>query len=386
MTSKQRHERRYQRRVTNRAKKKQDFLQTLPSYDEVFTTENLWKAFWECRKQVSWKPSLQMTQQNLLTEINKLEDELKSPRGFRSNGFINFRICERGKMRDIRSVDIRERIVQRCFCDNYLVPLFTHSLIYDNGASLKDKGITFAIERLCTHLHNYYNKYKTNEGYILIYDFSKYFDSINHQELRKQTDALILDEKCRSLYGHLVDMFGDVGLGLGSQISQVSAILYPNKIDYHMQNLREVESCARYMDDGYAIFRTKEGAIKVRELLYKWAAELKININPKKIKILKLSQSFIFLKKRFFLTNTGRVVIRLNRDNIYKHKRKIKKLLGLVNQGKLALEDVKAAHSSWMGQASKFHNYKAIYNADKQIRRLIDDYDRTNLSGDCCCV
>lgn len=39
-----------------------------------------------------------------------------------------------------------------------------------------------------------------------------------------------------------------------------------------------------------------------------------------------------------------------------------------------------------MGQASKFHNYKAIYNADKQIRRLIDDYDRTNLSGDCCCV
>ena len=71
MTSKQRHERRYQRRVANRAKKKQDFLQTLPSYDEVFTTENLWKAFWECRKQVSWKPSLQMTQQNLLTEINK---------------------------------------------------------------------------------------------------------------------------------------------------------------------------------------------------------------------------------------------------------------------------------------------------------------------------
>lgn len=126
-------------------------------------------------------------------------------------------------------------------------------------------------------------------------------------------------------------MFGDVGLGLGSQISQVSAILYPNKIDHHMQNLREVESYAKYMDDGYAIFRIKEDAIKVRELLYKWAAELKININPKKIKILKLSQSFIFLKKRFFLTNTGQVVIRLNRDNIYKHKRKIKKLLGLVN-------------------------------------------------------
>lgn len=85
------------------------------------------------------------------------------------------------------------------------------------------------------------------------------------------------------------------------------------------------------MDDGYAICRMKEDAIKIRELLYEWAAELKININPKKIKILKLSHSFTFLKKRFFLTNTGQVVIRLNRDNIYKHKGKIKKLLGLVN-------------------------------------------------------
>lgn len=134
-------------------------------------------------------------------------------------------------MRHIKSVNIRERVVQRCFCDNYLIPLLTKNLIYDNGASLKDKGITFSLNRLIYHLKKYYKKHQNNEGWIVLYDFSNYFGNINHNKLYAIVDPLMLDNKCLKLYHHLIDVFGEVGLGLGSQVSQISAIIFPNQID-----------------------------------------------------------------------------------------------------------------------------------------------------------
>ena len=379
MSNKERKEARYQRRKQKREEHKEQFLAEMPSYDEIFTFEHLWESFWLCRKEVGWKPSIQIYQQNLSTELVKLLHDLYSEEGFQSRGFIEFNICERGKMRHIKSVDIRERVVQRCFCDYYLVPLLTRNLIYDNGASLKDKGITFSLNRLKEHLEQYYEKYGTNEGYILLFDFSNFFGSIDHKELYKSVDALIQDEKCKKLYHHLVDAFGDVGLGLGSQVSQISAVAFPNKIDQILANYPNTESNARYMDDGYVILHTKEAAIECMNILLEEAAKLKITLNPKKIKICKLSRSFIYLKKRFFLNENGQAVLRLNRNNIYKHRRRVKKLFGLVDEGRLIPYDIELCHRSWYGQIIKrFKNRKSIYDIDQQIRRLLDEYNSNN--------
>lgn len=373
MTSEERKIARYYRRKARRKKKLLNFLESLPTYEQIFTFENLFNAFWLCRKGVAWKPSIQNFQQNLSTEIVKLMDQLYSSEGFKSKGFIEFNICERGKMRHIRSVDIKERVVQRCFCDNYLVPLLTHNLIYDNGASLENKGITFAINRLKLHLKTYYNKYYTNEGYILLYDFSDYFNSISHEKLYEITDPLMLDEKCRKLFHHLVDMFGDVGLGLGSQVSQVSAVAFPNQLDHFFLHQSDIFSYERYMDDGNMIFKTKEEALINKQNLFQLAKQLHININDKKIKIIKLGRSFVYLKKRFFLNDKGQVIIRLKKEKIYKHLRKTKKLLTLVSKQKIVTDNVFQSHKSWLGQAKKYKNHKSIYDIDKKIRRLLDE-------------
>lgn len=375
MSNQERKEARYQRRKQKRQAKKEKFLDGMPSYEEIFTFENLWYSFWLCREEVAWKPSIQIFQQNLTVELVKLLKDLHSEQGFRSRGFIEFNICERGKMRHIKSVDIRERVVQRCFCDYYIVPLLTRNLIYDNGASLKDKGITFSLDRLKIHLERYFKKYGTNEGWILLYDFSNFFGSIDHKELYKIVDPLIRDEKCRKLYHHLIDAFGDVGLGLGSQVSQVSAVAFPNKIDQILANDLSVESNARYMDDGYAIYHKKEYALKGMEILLKETKNMGITLNPKKIKICKLSKSFIYLKKRFFLDNKGNVIVRLNRNNIYKHRRRVIKLCGLVDQHRLVPQDIDLCHRSWKGQIIKrFKNRKSVYDIDRQIRRILDGY------------
>lgn len=386
MTNQERKEKRYQRRKKKRQENKKQFLCQMPTYEQIFTFENLWTSFWLCRKEVGWKPSIQIYQQNLSTELVKLLHDLYSPQGFISRGFIEFDLCERGKMRHIKSVDIRERVVQRCFCDYYLVPLLTRNLIYDNGASLKNKGITFSLKRLQKHLELYYKKYNTNEGYILLFDFSNFFGNIDHIKLYEIVDPLIQDEKCKKLYHHLIDAFGDVGLGLGSQVSQISAVAFPNKIDQILANYPGAESNARYMDDGYVILHTKKDAIECMNLLLSESNKLNIILNLKKIKICKINRSFIYLKKRFFLNKDGQVIIRLNRDNIYKHRRRIKKLFGLVDNKKIVLNDIKLCHKSWYGQIiNKFHNRKAIYDIDKQVRRLLDEYN-SNYAGNKCSI
>lgn len=383
MSSVERKEKRYQRRKEKRQEKIKNFLENAPSYEEVFTFEHLWNSFWLCRKEVSWKPSIQIYQQNLTSELVILLNELYSKDGFKSRGFIEFNICERGKMRHIKSVDIKERIVQRCFCDYYLIPLLTRNLVYDNGASLKNKGVSFTLDRLNIHLEQYYKKYNTNEGWILLYDFSNYFGNIDHEKLYKIVDALILDDKCKKLYHHLVDAFGSVGLGLGSQVSQVSAVIFPNIIDHKIANFKNTESSARYMDDGYVIFKNKEDAIECEKMLLEEADKLNIILNPKKIKICKINRSFIYIKKRFFLNDKGNSIMRLNRNNIFKHRRRINKLFGLMEQKKIQLEDIELSHKSWYGQVKKYKNKKSVYNIDLQIRRLINGYN-SNLSSDKC--
>lgn len=54
-------------------------------------------------------------------------------------------------------------------------------------------------------------------------------------------------------------------------------------------------------------------------------AELGIQLNEKKTKIVKLSRGFTFLKTRFILTDTGKVVKKLCRESITRERAKLKK-------------------------------------------------------------
>ena len=100
----------------------------ITEFEQVFTFRHLWDSYKKCRKGVGWKPSIQIFNQNMGMNIYKLYKELHSGT-FKSDGFYEFTIKERGKERHIRSVNIRERIVQRCLCDYCLVPALSKSLI-----------------------------------------------------------------------------------------------------------------------------------------------------------------------------------------------------------------------------------------------------------------
>ena len=122
MNSAERHEARYQRRRAARLARKEELAREHGNFEAVFSFEHIYDTYRESVKGVGWKASTQRYKASALANINKTQDQLLAGT-FRSKGFYEFDLVERGKPRHIRSVHISERVVQRCLCDYALVPM-----------------------------------------------------------------------------------------------------------------------------------------------------------------------------------------------------------------------------------------------------------------------
>lgn len=356
MTSKERRINRYNRRQAKRRANKEKTASVCDNFNEVFTFTNLYKSYKNCCKNVGWKASTQIYKSNAIYNVYKTYLQLKAGT-FKSDGFYEFDLFERGKHRQIRSVTIRERVVQRCLCDYSLTPMLSRQLIYDNGASSKGKGYTFSINRLIKQLHHFYNKHGAN-GYILLFDFSKFFDSLSHTLLKGIINKTYTDEKLKKLIFHFIEMFGERGIGLGSQISQNLALVSVNKLDHYVKEKLKINGYGRYMDDGYLIHHDKEYLKYCLEEIKRLCAELGVNLNERKTRIVRLDKGFTYLKIRFFLTHTGKIVKKIYPASVTRMRRKIKKFKHFVEIGKMTIEDVYQSYQSWRSHTLILHAHK----------------------------
>ena len=356
MTSDERREKRYQRRKAARAEKKRQAFGSCDDFDKVFTYRHLFEAYKKSKRGVNWKASTQKFTATAGIQLFTLYERLHNGE-YRSPGFYEFDIFERGKARHIRSVTIDERVVQRCLCDECLVPLMTRTFIHDNGACMKGKGYDFAIDRLKCHTQRHFRKHGA-DGYILLFDFSKFFDTLPHDTVKAKVDKELEDPRLRKLTHHFIDAFGDEGLGLGSQISQVLALASANELDHFVKEKLRIKSYGRYMDDGYLIHQSKDYLRHCLEEIKKVCDELGLHLNLKKTRIVKLKDGYTFLKVKHYLTDTGRVIRKIPHDGITRMRRKLKKLKKRVDAGLMDLKDVKQALQSWAGHTLKFDAYK----------------------------
>ena len=176
-------------------------------YETLTDLNLLYDAFQKSKKGVDWKCSIQRYEANVLPELMKLRKALIDGT-YKQKPFFEFDINERGKHRHIKSLHISDRVLQRALCDYVLIPTFYRYLIYDNGASVRGKGIEFTRQRLVTHLQKYYRKHG-NRGYVLLLDYSKFFDSIPHDKLMEMIREKISDERLIKLLKDMIDTFDE---------------------------------------------------------------------------------------------------------------------------------------------------------------------------------
>ena len=236
--------------------------------DKLKDANVLIKSFNKCKNGSIWKESVQKYEINLLKNIYNQIKSIEN-KTYKHKPFNEFTLNERGKTREIKAIHISDRVILRALCDEILTPQLNRYLIYDNGASIKGKGIDFTRKRFETHLHKFYRNYKTNEGYILTIDFSKFFDNVQHDKLMNLFAKYLDDQELLSLLNKLIqcfqidvsylndndyqnclntlfnsiqynkihkslltgEKFMNKSIGIGSQLSQISGLLYPIEID-----------------------------------------------------------------------------------------------------------------------------------------------------------
>lgn len=124
-----------------------------------------------------------------------------------------------------------DKTVNHLLCDKILSPAISPFLIHDNGASQKSKGVKFSRQRIETHLHRYYREHQSNDGYILLMDFSGYYASISHKKCLQIMNNLLrnvdTEEKAITMWilQNLFKLFSEEnnkesGISIGTQPSQ----------------------------------------------------------------------------------------------------------------------------------------------------------------------
>ena len=366
MTSEERREARYKRRKEKRAKKKRECLKE-NTYENVISIDSLYKAAYEAAKGVRWKASVQRYLLHATRNAGKLHKQLEQGKDVRK-GFVCFDIFERGKLRHIKSIHFSERVVQKSLCKNALNPIFTRSLIYDNGASQKGKGTKFATERFVKHLTAHVRRHGRSGG-VLFIDFEDFFGNASHESLWRIYEEYIEDERLRNFAFMFIEAF-DKGLGLGSETSQINAITLPNRMDHYAKEILRIKGYGRYMDDTYLIHEDKDYLLYCLDKIEIICDSLGIVINKRKTKICDLKHGMTFLKTRFFITETGKIVKKPCRKSITDERRRLKKHASLVRENVMTFKEAFTSYQSWRGSMKNRDAYSTIKRMDELFDEL----------------
>lgn len=373
MTSKERHEARYQRRKAKRLQKKREHLDKYDDSSIAINRNALAKATHDASLSVSWKSSVKRFRYHKAINIKRQTDLLEAGRSIHKN-FICFSLFERGKRRKIMSVRFSERIVQKSVCQNILVPALTRGLIYENCANQKGKGTHLARQMVKDRLSWYYRRYGL-EGYSLSIDFKSFFQNLDHNTIKRMlsdtfTDPRLLDFLYSQLDDYAAFYKRPIGLGLGSEPNQIFAVTLPSPLDHFIKEKLGIRCYVRYMDDMILIHPSKlyleECLIEIREICEKYS----FIINERKTQISKLSRGFTYLKTQYKITETGHIVMKPDRKSITRERRKLKKQAALFYAGKMTLGDISQSYASWKGSLLDRDSYRTLKRMDALYNQL----------------
>lgn len=293
-------------------------------------------------------------EQDLGYNIVRLSEEIKRGK-YRVSKYYSFRVYE-PKERIIQALKFRDRVVQNCICNNILRLWLEPRLIYDNAACRAGKGTGFALARLTGFFADFYKHYGT-DGYILKIDVKKYFDSIDHAEL-KRILGRFPTRGGRELLWSIVDGYEltpGKGLPMGNQSSQWFALYYLDGLDRMIKERFRIKYYTRYVDDMILIHHDREYLKTVLKELTAYAGEeLKLEFN-KKTQITPVSQGVEYLGFRFYLGRNGKVVRKLCTGAKKRLKNNIKRIRHEYAEGTMDLDGVLCRMRSYKAHLQQGH-------------------------------
>lgn len=357
MTSEERRAARYQRRQKRRQAKCQARADAVGPLAKAFSYRAMFLCGRKCCNGVRWKQSTQNFELHLFSGTAKRRRALLNAT-WKQGPTVHFTLRERGKIRPIDAPHINDRQIHKTLTQRVLSPLYSPSMIYDNGASQKGKGLHFHYRRLADQLRWHFRRYGL-EGAMDLLDFHQFFPSAPHATIYQRHEKLILDPAPRWVADSvLAAVPGGVGMPLGVEPSQQEMVALPSALDNYLKCQLSLHIMGHYMDDYDMATPTMEQARAVMEDAILRAESMGLQINRKKCKIVPISKPFRFCKAKFQLTATGKVIVHGSRDGMKRARRKMRHFKEQMDAGTITPEKARAkAAEVLQAHVAYYENY-----------------------------
>lgn len=350
-------------------------------FDEAISLHALVKSAKRCCRGVGRKTSAQAWKLEPTARCEDLQHSIQTGKHRTGHG-TPFKIYE-PKERDILPPLFRERVFQNSMCVNGVYEDLTEDLIYDNGACQVGKGAEHAVRRTVCFLERAFRQEGHNNLIVRHLDVKKFFPSTPHSVSKDVLYTYVKDkaflpyleevfdsfEDNRPIEIIYSDPFGIRGTGLGSPVSQLVQLSLLNKIDQTVIRMPEVFAYIRYMDDIVIICYTKEGSDKIADYIESECAKLGLSLTDKGGPT-KVSKGFYFLKKKFILTSTGKVIVIPEHKKISKERRVLRELKRQLDSGEKTMQDVEAHYESFISGLMMLDCKSTILKLDKYYKEV----------------
>lgn len=383
--------------------------------ERICNANNLAEAFKQARKETRWKESVQRYEANLLVNLYQTQKSIRNGT-YKPKALTEFNISERGHVRHIKAQHISDRVVQRSLTDNVLLPAIRPKLIYDNGASLKDKRLDFCRKRFFVHLHKAH-KLWGEDFWILSIDFTKYFDNLRHQQGAAVLQGSIspaelgfvsnrvkdfevdvsymTDEQYANCMETAYNSLADIGkpktgqkmmaksMPIGNHISQVFGVLYPTELDNYFKIVKRFKFYGRYMDDTYVMHNNRDELEEAYQEAQRICKRLGLFINTKKTHIRHIRHGTQFLKTNVRFNKRGRTIRTPHKSLWQRQRRRIRRFRRLLDNGRMTMQDILNCYKGWrgtyykQGSKNKIHRID-VYFTEVFAKELADEYRRND--------
>lgn len=341
--------------------------------EEVFRYDNLFKYGLKCCRGVIWKQSVQNFKGSLFSMTAVRRHQLLEGRWKQGKG-ARFMVRERGYAREINASLIKDRQVHKTLVHEALIPLYRPSVIKDNGASQKGKGLHFHFKELEDQLRWHYQRFG-RQGGVLLLDYSKFFPSVPHKGLYERHERYIPDTHIRKLSDDIIGFVpGGKGMHMGVELSQIEMVSYPSSIDHWLKCQLSLHSAAHYMDDYIIVHEDIEKLKEIRDEFIRRSEAIGLKVHPKKCQIIPLTKPFKFCKAKFQLTETGKVIVHGNRASLTRARRKLRKFKKFYEEGKITLDVPKQFVTSMEGYWGNFDDHGRVLEIRRMYHSLFEEW------------
>lgn len=254
--------------------------------ERIACTDNLLAAYYKALRGKRMKAEVRQFSASLDANLSRLRTEIFSG-DVEVGDYTYFQIHD-PKPRMICAAAFRERVLHHAIM-NVCHPYFECQLIETTYATRPGKGIYQAIVRTRRAMKRY--------AYVGKFDFRKYFDSIDHEILKRKLRWLFKDVRLLGIFDRIIDSYSrsaGKGLPIGNLTSQYMANYYLSGLDHAVKEVLGVGEYVRYMDDFLVFASTGEELDGYVEAVRRYAsAELALTLKP--VVCLRVSEGIPFL-------------------------------------------------------------------------------------------